>query len=184
MGVEIKFEVENQPERSGIVAEGSYLWDAAKRHGIHLKAVCGGRGECDTCAVMVKEGVDILSEPTNAEITILGEERRAGGERLACQTRIERSGELLIMVRESVEEEKEELNFRKDFSELPLDKKFSTLVEIEAVALGEAVNFIANLPYAIVGQGVSLLAMFGLQMDKRKETENRPPEHKAEAEAE
>ena len=67
MSVEIKFEVEAQPERSGIVAEGSYLWDAAKRLGVSLKAECAGRGECDTCAVTVREGGEILSQLTSAE---------------------------------------------------------------------------------------------------------------------
>ncbi len=92
MSVEITFKIENQPERNGIVAENSYLWDAAKRLGVHLEATCEGRGTCDTCAVTVQSGAENLSAPTSAEMQHLTDERRAAGERLACQTRIQRSG--------------------------------------------------------------------------------------------
>jgi ferredoxin len=182
MSVEIKFEVENQPERSGIVAEGSYLWDAAKRLGVHLQAECEGRGECETCTVMVKEGAECLSAPTTAEVKMLGDERHAGGERLSCQARIERNGELLVMVRETVTEEaklKEEKprDFRKDFEDLPLEKKFKTLVEIETVAFGEAINFVAGLPSTVVGKVMDLLGVLGLKMEEQKRAAQRPVEH-------
>ena len=182
MSVEIKFEVENKPERSGIVAEGTYLWDAAKRLGIYLKAECGGQGKCDTCAVTIKEGAGNLSSPTSAEMHHLTDEQRENGERLACQTRIQRSGEIVVMVKETAEEteEKKERNFRKDFQELPLEKKFSTLVEIEAVALGETVNFIANLPVTLGNKVVDLMAQFGLNIDKQSRSSRRPAEHQAE----
>src|SRR5215210_7871720 len=93
MSVEIKFEPE---DRQGIVAEGTYLWDAAKRLGVRLPAECEGRGECDTCAVVVKEGATLLSSLTNAERERLSPERLAGGQRLACQAKVERAGTLVL----------------------------------------------------------------------------------------
>src|SRR5918912_2932852 len=89
--------VEIGPEgRQGIVAEGTYLWDAAKRLGVRLPAECQGRGECDTCAVIIREGATLLSELTDAERERLSPERLAAGERLACQTKVERGGTLIF----------------------------------------------------------------------------------------
>jgi ferredoxin len=182
MSVDIKFEIENKPERAGLIAENTYLWDAAKRLGVPLIAECEGRGTCDTCAMTVLEGGGLLSAPTTAELEVLSDERRAAGERLACQTKIERSGEITVMVKEKVvetDEEKKERNFRQDFQELPLEKKFATLVEIETVALGETVNFIANLPFTIGNKVVDLMAKFGWEAEKQFRTTRRPTEHQS-----
>lgn len=182
MSVEIKFEIENGEERIGIVAENSYLWDAAKRLGVHLEAVCEGQGTCDTCAVTVKNGAENLSAPTSAEMQHLTDERRALGERLACQTRIQKSGEITVMVKEkNVAEanEKKEREWRKDFQELPFEKKFATLVELEAVALSETFSFVANLPMTISSKFVDLLASFGWKIDKQERSARRPAEHQS-----
>ncbi|HEX8267305.1 MAG TPA: 2Fe-2S iron-sulfur cluster binding domain-containing protein [Pyrinomonadaceae bacterium] len=183
--IEIKFEVENQPERSGVVPEGTYLWDAAKRLGVHLKAECDGRGACDTCAVTISKGREMLSTATSAEMQHLTDERRANGERLACQTRIERNGELTVMVKKQEVEEEEETkqsseprDFRKDFQELPFEKKFATLVQIEAVALSETLNYVSNLPSFVAGKIMDVIGAFGKQMDEQKRAEKRPDEHK------
>lgn len=182
--IEIKFEVENQPERSGVVPEGTYLWDAAKRLGLHLKAECEGRGACDTCAVTILKGREMLSTPTSAEMQHLTDERRNNGERLACQTRIERNGELIVMVKkQEVEEEEtkggdEPRDFRKDFQELPFEKKFATLAQLEAVALSETLNYVSTLPSFVVGKIMDLMGTFGKQMEDQKRAEKRPEEHK------
>src|SRR5919107_1838367 len=86
MSVNVEFTPEGQ---HGVVAEGTYLWDAAKRLGVRLPAECEGRGECDTCAVVVAEGATLLSGLTDAERKILSPERLAAGERLACPAKIE-----------------------------------------------------------------------------------------------
>src|SRR5919202_5143202 len=83
-------------DQHGVVAEGTYLWDAAKRLGVRLPAECAGRGECDTCAVTVKEGATLLSSLTGAERERLSPERLAAGERLACQAKVERGGEVVV----------------------------------------------------------------------------------------
>src|SRR2546423_15350512 len=72
MSVNIKFEPAGI---TGVVAEGTYLWDAAKRIGLRLPAECGGRGECDTCAVLIEKGTTLLSSLTNAERVRLSPER-------------------------------------------------------------------------------------------------------------
>src|SRR5215212_10559157 len=93
MSVNVEFAPEGQ---HGVVAEGTYLWDAAKRLGIYLPAECEGRGECDTCAVVVKEGATLLSSLTEAERERLSPERLAAGERLACQAKVEHGGEVTV----------------------------------------------------------------------------------------
>src|ERR687895_514508 len=93
MSVDIKFEPDGH---YGLVAEGAYLWDAAKRLGVRLPAECKGRGECDTCAVVVEEGATLLSSLTEAERERLSPERLLAGERLACQSKVERGGELVL----------------------------------------------------------------------------------------
>lgn len=184
MSVEIKFEIENSEERIGIVAENSYLWDAAKRLGVYLEATCEGQGTCDACAVRILHGAENLSAPTSAEKQHLTDDRRLAGERLACQTRIQGSGEITVMVKEkeAVEtEEKKPREWRKDFQELPFDQKFATLVELEAVALGETFSFVANLPMALSNKVVDLLASFGWEIDKKTRYARRPTEHQNES---
>src|ERR1043165_9651723 len=90
MSVDIKFQPDGQ---NGLVAEGTYLWDAAKRLGIRLPAECNGRGECDTCAVIIEEGATLLSSLTEAERTRLSPERLAAGERLPRRGKRKGGGE-------------------------------------------------------------------------------------------
>lgn len=185
MSVNITFEIENEKERDGIVAENTYLWDAARRLGVRLEAKCDGRGTCDTCAVFVASGADGLTSPTSAEMHQLTDERRAAGERLACQCRLQRAGDVVIKVPERVVDrtpEEKERDFRRDFQKLPLEKKFATLVEIEAVALNETVNFIANLPRTVGNQVVGLLAKFGRQIDNKERASRRPAQETQTAE--
>ncbi len=185
MSINIKFEIENKPEREGVVAVDTYLSDAAKRLGVSLGiGECAVEGACaDDCAVTILAGADNLSTPTSKEMHQLTDEQRANGMRLACQARLQRSGDVVVKVIEKVKEKTEaekERDFRRDFQKLPLEKKFATLVEIEAVALSETVNFIANLPMTVGNQVVGLLAKFGWQIDKRERAARRPTEHRAE----
>nr|MDQ3805374.1 (2Fe-2S)-binding protein [Acidobacteriota bacterium] len=95
MSVNVEWKIEGET-RGGIVAEGTYLLDAARRLGVPVPTECGGRGECDTCAVTVKEGATLLSSLTDAERKMLSPERLAAGERLACQAKAERAGRLVL----------------------------------------------------------------------------------------
>ena len=179
MSVNIKFEPEG---RSGIIAEGTYLWDAAKRLGIYLPAECEGRGECDTCALIVKEGATLLSSLTEAERERLSPERLAAGERLACQTKVEHSGDVVLVpvpVTERAETSEEALKeFRKEFSEMPLDKKLATLVELEAVAMMQTLNTVFSLPFTVGEKVLDFMAVRGRAMNRRKRAERRPTEHR------
>lgn len=180
MEAEIKFERE---ERDGVVAVGTYLFDAARRLGIEIEAECGRRGACETCAVRVKSGGEFLSGITEKEKEHLTAKRRKNGERLSCQAKIEAAGEILIMTHEKVAPERPEFEvkheeYRKRFDELPLEKKISSLLELEAVAFSETVSFVVNSPTFIAGKIMDVMARFGLRIDEREREARRPKEHK------
>ena len=184
--VEITFEIENQPERNGIVALQTYLSDAAKRLGVSLETKkSDGQDAGEDLVVTVTRGADLLSTPTSVEMHKLTDEQRAGGERLADQARIQKAGEITVKVKEKVVEKTEadkERDFRRDFQKLPLEKKFVTLVQIEAVALSESLNFITNLPTLVGSKVVDVLASFGWQIEKNARHARRPDEHRADSE--
>lgn len=179
MSVDIKFEPDN---RSGLIAEGSYLWDAAKRLGVRLPAECEGQGECDTCALVVVEGAMLLSPVTQAEREHLSAERLAIGERLACQVKVECAGTLVVRPvpvaerEETTEETVQE--FRKEFKTLPLEKKIATLVELEAVTLFQTLGAVANLPSTVGEKIMDLMAGFGRSLSAREREARRPAEHR------
>lgn len=169
--------------RHGVVAEGTYLWDAAKRLGLRLPAECEGRGECDTCAVIVREGATLLSGLTNAERVRLSPERLATGERLACQAKVERTGDLVLEPvpvterQETTQEVKQDL--RAEFRELPLTQKLSTLVELEAIAATQTFKAIADVPLSYFEKGMNYVANFGRTRAQRERQARRPAEHVA-----
>ena len=178
MEAELKFEKENI---DGVAVVGTYLIDAARRLGVEIKDECGRLGLCDSCAVTIKSGAEFLTKPTKAEIEQLSEERRKNGERLSCQAKIERAGEIVIETKEKKDDEPaEDANekYRKDFAELPLEKKVSNLLQLEMMTLGETFSFIMNSPYAIVGKVMDVLAEFGLKMEDETKNAKQPDEHK------
>jgi ferredoxin len=164
--------------RNGVVAEGTFLWDAAKRLGLRLPAECGGRGECDTCAVIVEEGATLLSGLTDAERTRLSPERLASGERLACQAKVEHGGNLVlrpvaVTVRaETTEETAKE--FREEFKRMPLRKKLATLAGLEADMAYETLVRAVDLPFDIFGKGLDLLAGRGRKLAQSERERRRP----------
>jgi ferredoxin len=179
MSVDIKFEPDG---RNGIIAEGTYLWDAAKRLGVRLPAECEGRGECDTCAVIVEAGATLLSSLTEAERKLLSPERLAAGERLACQVKVEHAGELTLRpvpTTERAETTEEAVkDFRKEFKEMPLDRKMATLAELEAVTMFQTLSTVMNLPFTIGEKVMDFMAGWGRAKTRQEREARRPVEHR------
>ncbi len=176
---EIKFEREN---RDGVVAVGTYLFDAARRLGVEVEAECGRIGECDSCEMRITQGIDFLSQLTAAEIRQLSAARRKNRERLSCQAKFEKPGEVVVMTNKKKKEdlpkdEEKTEEYRKQFEEMPLEKKIASLVQLEAIALGETFSFVINSPSAIFGKLTDILAQFGLKMDSDAKNATRPTEH-------
>src|SRR4026208_741825 len=139
MSVSITFEPSGI---NGLVAEGTYLIDAARRMGAPLGAGCtAGKGECPACVVSVESGADLLSSPSMVEEQQLGAEQLDQALRLACQVKIENHGEVVVMnatrpQRTTSVDEGSELTKR--FGALPLSKKLATLMQLEAITMSEA----------------------------------------------
>ena len=151
MSVSITFEPSGI---SGVVAEGTYLIDAARRMGASLGAGCtAGKGECPACLVSVKTGANLLSVPSLAEETQLGTEQLDQSLRLACQVKIENHGEVVVMVAtrpqsRSTAPVDTEAELRKKFGTLPLSKKIATLLQFEAITMSEAFDSAIEKPLA------------------------------------
>jgi ferredoxin len=149
MSVSITFEPSGI---SGLVAEGTYLIDAARRMGAPLGAGCtAGKGECPECVVSVKAGADLLSPPSLTEQKQLGTENLEQTLRLACQVKIQNHGDVVVMAaprptREVSPDSESEL--REKFGALPLGKKLATLMQLEVIAMSEAFDTAIEKPLA------------------------------------
>ncbi|HSE17533.1 MAG TPA: 2Fe-2S iron-sulfur cluster-binding protein [Pyrinomonadaceae bacterium] len=149
MSVSITFEPSGI---NGLVAEGTYLIDAARRMGAPLGAGCtAGKGECPACVVSVKAGANLLSPPSLAEEQQLGTEHLDQSLRLACQAKLENHGDVVVMTatrpeRTTTVDEGSELTKR--FGALPLGKKLATLVQLEAITMSEAFDSAIEKPLA------------------------------------
>lgn len=150
MSVSITFEPSGI---SGVVAQGTYLIDAARRMGASLGAGCtAGKGECPSCVISVKSGAELLSSPSNAEEKQLGVENLDQSYRLACQTKIESQGDVVIMVStappRSAPPIDQQAELRRKFGSLPLTQKLATLVQLEAITMSQAFDSAIEKPLA------------------------------------
>ena len=150
MSVSITFEPSGI---SGVVAEGTYLIDAARRMGASLGAGCtAGKGECPSCVVSVKTGAEQLSPPSAVEQRQLGIEHLDQSYRLACQTKIENHGDVVVMVStvapRTTAPVDTEAELRTKFGALPLTKKLATLMQLEAITMSEAFDSAIEKPLA------------------------------------
>jgi ferredoxin, 2Fe-2S len=159
MGVAITFDPSGI---SGAVATGTYLIDAARRLGAPLGTGCTrGKADCATCLLHVSIGADLLSSPSAIEHTVIGAEQLDQGFRLACQAKIEGSGE--VIVRAVARKPKENVadldaEVRKEFVQLPLQKKIATLLQLEAITMTEALNAAIDKPLAFGSRAFDKLA--------------------------
>lgn len=178
MTAEVKFEPSG---RNGIAPIGSYLFDVALRFGVKIEDSCGRIGICDECVVKIIKGADLLSEPTKAEMEHLSAQRRNNGERLSCQAKIEKEGEICVMITEKQKPVETTFEaFEKEFEKLPLDEKIQHLLKLESTTLGETLNFILNLPYTIGEKIRDGVAEFGFKKEEEEKKAKRPTEHKEE----
>ena len=75
------------------------LLDILLGHGVHLEHACGGNCACTTCHVIVKDGIQRLSEADESELDLLD---KAPGltatSRLGCQAVLEEDTDVTILV--------------------------------------------------------------------------------------
>ncbi len=68
-------------------ARGPTLLETSRMAGVDHTALCGGRGRCTTCRVIVEDGLDDLPTPSAAEKRALNAVGAPSNARLACQVR-------------------------------------------------------------------------------------------------
>lgn len=150
---------------SGLVAEGTYLIDAARRLGVSLGTGCvRGKTPCPSCLVVVSSGAEMLSSRSEAENRLLAAEDLDQTFRLACQVKIEYPGELIIRVsKQKLADSTQQTassDLPKKFADLPLDKKIATLLQLEAIAMSEALDAVIQKPFALGSRALDAVGRF------------------------
>lgn len=89
----IKFDVEDRDGNVQTIEVPSdinlSLMEVLKASEYSILATCGGMALCATCHIEVKEGIDELGEPTDAELDMLDTLPDASfNSRLACQIKV------------------------------------------------------------------------------------------------
>lgn len=67
--------------------KGLTLLEMSRLRGIPHASLCGGRGRCTTCRVVIQDGADHLHPPSEAEAASLAAVNAGPGTRLACQVK-------------------------------------------------------------------------------------------------
>lgn len=167
--------------KEGVVPVGSYLSDACKRLGVMFDGKCRVVAGEHFCSVNILEGESLLTPPTKRESEYFSENPADMSTRLACQTKIESAGDIVVMTPEKeVESEKERdvrHDYAREFRDMPLEKKISDLLQLEVIAVGETISFIMNSPYLIADKIMDVMADFGREKERVGRAAGRPDEH-------
>jgi adenylate cyclase len=70
-----------------ISPRGPTLLEMSRANGVPHTSLCGGRGRCTTCRVVIEDGLDLLQPPSEAEARALKAVNAPANTRLACQMR-------------------------------------------------------------------------------------------------
>ncbi len=77
---------------------GATLLESIQAAGIPHASVCGGRGRCSTCRVLIRKGLDDLPPASGQEINALSRAPHPSAVRLACQLRPTKDLEVVALV--------------------------------------------------------------------------------------
>ncbi len=73
--------------QQAVIPRGFSILEASRWAGVTHMSLCGGRGRCSTCRVLITEGLERLPAPNLAETNTLSAIRPNPDVRLACQVR-------------------------------------------------------------------------------------------------
>jgi ferredoxin len=137
---------------SGVVAPGTYLIDASRRLGVSLGSHCARGSQNHSCVVRIGAGSELLSARSLEEEKFLAGSDLDATYRLGCQVKIESPGEVTVNVTSRTVgpgANPTDADVRKTFSELPLQKKIATLLQLEAITMSEAFDAAIEKPMAL-----------------------------------
>jgi len=80
--------------------KGKTLLELAQEAGVSIESICGSAGKCGKCRVIITAGLSGLSEPTDSELRLLGDESIRSGVRLACQAAVGTPTKIVVEVPE------------------------------------------------------------------------------------
>jgi len=142
------FKVVFQPSgRSGRVAGGTSVLEAARGLGVGIEAICGGAGTCGKCQVIIEEGHfakhDLTSQANHvtasdaAEQAICMKRGLSDRVRLSCMTFVQ--GDLLITVPEEAQANRQIVRKEADVERIiPVDPMIRmVLLTLEPAVLGD-----------------------------------------------
>lgn len=93
-------------KRATVSSEDS-IFNAALKTDADLTSLCGGKGYCGKCQVIVVQGLENINQPTTLELTHISEEKIKLNFRLACQTKI--FGDVTVRIPEESRTSKQKL---------------------------------------------------------------------------
>ena len=106
--------------------------DAILEAGIGIKTVCGGKGTCGKCRIIILDKVK--SQPTSSENKILSRDEINRGVRLACQQVFSKNTSIYIPASSLTEEQKLQVSGKEEKIEVdPVCKKY--FIKLEAATL-------------------------------------------------
>jgi uncharacterized 2Fe-2S/4Fe-4S cluster protein (DUF4445 family) len=71
-----------------LISGGTTVIDAAKKLGIDISSLCGGKGTCGKCKVKMQTGIEGLNPLTEQELDYLSKDEIDANFRLACQAKV------------------------------------------------------------------------------------------------
>jgi uncharacterized 2Fe-2S/4Fe-4S cluster protein (DUF4445 family) len=144
--------------RRGTVPAGTTVLEAARRLGVDLDSVCGGRGICGRCQVAVsagehaKHGIscgpESLSPVSGVELTYAGERTLAAGRRLGCTATI--AADVVIDVPPESQVHRQVVRKEADAHPIKVDPVVRLyLVEVDEPDLGTSTSDLTRLRVAL-----------------------------------
>jgi len=144
-----------------VVESGTTVLDAARRVGVDLDSVCGGRGICGRCQVTPSIGsfpkwsIDAtatsLSDLGAAEIDYRGKRPLAPGNRLGCMAQV--CGDVVVDVPASSQVHRQVVRKDLDLGDVRIDPFYVVLyVEVEPSSLGDSTTACDAIASAIAEQ--------------------------------
>ncbi|MFB6183406.1 MAG: ASKHA domain-containing protein [Haloarculaceae archaeon] len=79
-------------DKTTTLEEGTTLLEGANDLGLSIESLCGGEGLCGTCKVIIDEGEEHLTPPTQADERVLSDSQLEDGYRLSCRCAVQDDG--------------------------------------------------------------------------------------------
>ena len=73
------------------LSPGESLYEMLTKAGIQIRSLCGGKGSCGKCKVIVQKGSEYLNDLTDSELDHLDKKEIEKKIRLACQAKVNKS---------------------------------------------------------------------------------------------